>query len=106
MLECTFQDLNLPAPSLQANEDIFEILGISVDALDEHTEIPVSTKEEDDKYDKSLSPDHNMEAPATDSEKLLFSVRGSRKRKRDISYHNCQSYIAAKVILCLFFLNI
>lgn len=91
------ENLNFSTPS-HANEDIFEILGLSVDAYNEQTETDAVIEQEEDKDKLPLSPDvitsHNMEAAAFDSEELLSYVTGSRKRKVAIFFDNDSSSAA------------
>ncbi len=92
------ENLNFSTPSSHANEDIFEILGFSVDAYNEQTETDAVIEQEEDKDKLPLSPDvitsHNMEAAAFDSEELLSYVTGSRKRKGAIFFDNDSSSAA------------
>ncbi|CAM4626756.1 unnamed protein product [Leuciscus chuanchicus] len=84
--------LNFSTPSHHANEDIFDILGLS--EYYGPAEIAAITEGED-KHELYLSPGV-MEAAATDSEELLSYFPGSRKRKRAIYSGNEFSSAAAK----------
>lgn len=93
MIEDLLEDLNFSTPSHHANEDIFDILGLSVDEYGP-SEIAAITEQGEDKHELSLSPSV-MEAAATDSEELLSYFPGSRKRKRAIYSGNEFSSAAA-----------
>lgn len=80
-IEDLLENLNFSTPSHHANEDIFDIIGLSVDEYYGQTEIDAITEQGEDKQELSLSPGV-MEAAATDSEELLSYFTGSRKRKR------------------------
>ncbi|XP_077056016.1 uncharacterized protein LOC143707146 [Siphateles boraxobius] len=81
-IEDLLENLNFSTPSHHANENIFDILGLS-DEYYGQTEIAAITEQGEDKHELSLSPGV-MEAAATDSEELLSYFTGSRKRKRAI----------------------
>ncbi|XP_056109994.1 uncharacterized protein LOC130087611 [Rhinichthys klamathensis goyatoka] len=89
------ENSNFSTPSHHANEDIFDIVGLSVDEYYGQTEIAAITEQGEDKYELSLSPGV-MEAAATDSEELLSYFTGSRKRKRAIYSGNEFSPAAAE----------
>ncbi|XP_026116343.1 uncharacterized protein LOC113094966 [Carassius auratus] len=97
IFEELLEDLDFSTPFPPANEDIFEILGFSVDAYNEQAETDAVIEQEEDKDKLPLSPDvitsHNMEAAAFNSEECL-SVTGSRKRKRAIFFDNDPSSAA------------
>lgn len=91
------ENLDFSTPSPHANEDIFEILGLSVDAYNEQTEIDAVIEQEEDKDKLPLSPvitGHNMEAAAFDSEELLSYFTCSRKRNSAIFFDNDSSSAA------------
>ncbi|KAK7144985.1 hypothetical protein R3I94_011165 [Phoxinus phoxinus] len=91
-IEDLLENLNSSTPSHHANEDIFDILDLSVDEYYGQTAI---TEQGEDKHELSLSPGV-MEAAATDSEELLSYFTGSRKRKRAIYSGNEFSPAAAE----------
>lgn len=56
MIEDLLEVLNFSTPSHHANEDIFDILGLSVDEYYGPTEIAAITEQGEDKHELSLSP--------------------------------------------------
>ncbi|KAL0191408.1 hypothetical protein M9458_014106, partial [Cirrhinus mrigala] len=86
------ENLDFSTLSPHANVDIFEILGLSVDAYNEQNEIDAVIKQEEDEDKFWLTPNvitnHNNGAAAFDSEELLSYITGSRKRKRAVSSDN------------------
>ncbi|KAF4112389.1 hypothetical protein G5714_007184 [Onychostoma macrolepis] len=83
------KNLDFSTPSPHANEDMFEIPGLSVDAYNEQTDAVI--EQEEDKLNPDVITSHNMEAAAFDSEELLSYVTGSKKRKWTIFFDNDSS---------------